>query len=75
MRGADVMTCGHHSILLVLSRWRAISLVVVLEVVSRVHVDSSVWMEWGRSPWREEIAISCKSRHMEGKEGNGGLRL
>ena len=50
MGGADVMTCGHHSILLVLSRCRAISLVVVLEVVSRVQVDSSGWMGWGRSP-------------------------
>lgn len=64
-----MVTEAHHCILLVLSRWREISLPV--GVGSSVHVDSEGWMEWGRGPcgrggrvsierfWEEEGARSC----------------
>ena len=56
MVGAEVMMCGHHSILLDLSRWRDISLPV--EVVSRVQVLSSGWICLGRSPCVGDVSIT-----------------
>jgi hypothetical protein len=52
------MTCGHHSILLTLSRWISICFGGTADEedlpetgrVASVHVDSSTWIEWGRSP-------------------------
>jgi hypothetical protein len=49
--GAEVMTCGHHSSWLTLSRWMAISFSEEVVEVS-VQVDSSTRTAWGRSPYK-----------------------
>jgi hypothetical protein len=55
MRGAEVTTCSHHSILLAFASWMLSSLAPE-GVLSSVQVESSRRMGWGNVPCRYTVS-------------------